>query len=80
MNNSPGEWCVEYHGVGRFKSSEQAQDITRKIIVDSFKSGPNQVHSGHADINHPGKTVVDGVYCIPNHKNLRKIFWSIYSK
>ena len=65
MSNNPGEWCVAYHGVGRYKSSKEVQDITKKIFVGSFKSGPNQVHSGHPDMNHPGKTVGDGVYCTP---------------
>ena len=65
MNNSPGEWCVAYHGVGRGKSSKEIQDITKKIYVGSFKSGPNQAHSSHNDMNHPGKKVGDGVYCTP---------------
>ena len=28
MSNSPGEWCVAYHGVGRGQSSKQVQKVT----------------------------------------------------
>ena len=29
MNNSPGEWCVAYHGIGRFvRSSDNVKNIT----------------------------------------------------
>ena len=65
MNNSPGEWCVAYHGVGRGQSSKQVQKVTNLIYNGSFKAGSQQVHSGCWDINHPGKQVQDGVYCTP---------------
>ena len=65
MNNSPGEWCVAYHGVGRGQSSKQVQKVTNLIYNGSFKAGRWQAHSGCWDINHPGKQVQDGVYCTP---------------
>ena len=64
-NNSPGEWCVAYHGVGRDNSSKEVQDITRKIFVGNFKPGKNQAYSNDDDMYHPGKKVGDGVYCTP---------------
>ena len=65
MNNSPGEWCVAYHGVGRFKSSKEVQNITKNIYVGTFKKGDNQAYKDHLDVNHKGKTVGEGVYCTP---------------
>ena len=65
MNNSPGEWCVAYHGVARDQSSKDVQDVTRKIYVGSFKKGQWQLHKDHQDVNHPGKIVGEGVYCTP---------------
>ena len=38
MNNSSGEWCVAYHGVGRGNSSDNVKDITRKIFKGVFKA------------------------------------------
>ena len=68
MNNSEGEWCVAYHGVGRLKKSNEVKDITRKIIVGTFNPGKGQVHELHDDILHKGKKVGNGVYCTPNIK------------
>ena len=65
MNNSPGEWCVAYHGVGRYKPSKDVQFITKNIYVGTFKKGDNQVHKNHDDVNHKGKKVGEGVYCTP---------------
>ena len=66
-NNSPGEWCVAYHGVGRFlKSSDNVKDVTGKIIKGTFKAGQNQVHRNCENINKPGTKVGEGVYCTPN--------------
>ena len=68
MSNSPGEWCVAYHGVGRGQSSKQVQNVTNWIYNGSFKAGSQQAHSGCWDIHHPGKQVKDGVYCTPSIK------------
>ena len=66
-NNSPGEWCVAYHGVGRFlESSDNVKDVTGKIIKGTFKAGQNQVHRNCENINKPGTKVGEGVYCTPN--------------
>ena len=66
-NNSPGEWCVAYHGVGRFlESSDNVKDVTGKIIKGTFKAGQHQVHRNCENINKPGTKVGEGVYCTPN--------------
>ncbi len=65
-SNSPGEWCVAYHGVGRGKTSEEVKHITGIIPKTTFKAGENQVHSTHENINKPGNKVGDGVYITPN--------------
>ena len=66
MNNSKGEWCVAYHGVGSGQSSEKVKNITGLIYKGSFKKGDRQVHSGCNNIYHYPKKVGDGVYCTPN--------------
>ena len=67
MNNSPGEWCVAYHGIGRYAgSSDNVKNITGIICKTSFKAGSNQVHKDCNDLFHPGKKVGSGVYCTPN--------------
>ena len=66
MNNSPGEWCVAYHGVGRNQPSDKVKKITRLIYESKFKSGGVQKRSFAQDIYHPGKIVGEGVYCTPN--------------
>ena len=67
MNNSPGEWCVAYHGVGRYSgSSDNVKNITGIICKTSFKVGSQQIHQDCPDIFHPGKKVGSGVYCTPN--------------
>ena len=66
MNNSKGEWCVAYHGVGRGNTSDQVKKITGLIINDTFKPGSGQVHSECDDQYHPGKKVGEGVYITPN--------------
>ena len=65
-DNSEGEWCVAYHGVGRGLGTNQVKDITGKIIKGTFKKGSGQVHKDCYDINHPGSIVGEGVYCTPN--------------
>ena len=62
-NNSKDEWCVAYHGVGRNQESEKVKTITKKIVIEGFKIGPNQEHEVCDDIFHPGKKVGKGVYC-----------------
>ena len=67
MNNSPGEWCVAYHGVGRYSgSSDNVKNITGIICKTSFKAGSQQAHQNCPDIFHPGNKVGSGVYCTPN--------------
>ena len=66
MNNSPGEWCVAYHGVGRGQSPQQVQTVTNLIYTGSFKKGSQQAHENCKDINHYGQIVGPGVYCTPS--------------
>ena len=68
MNNSPGEWCVAYHGVGSAQNSDKVKLFTHKIIKDGFKPGERQAHSECMDQFHPGKKVGNGVYCTPSIK------------
>ena len=77
MCNSKDEWCVAYHGVGRYKSSDEVKGITGKIIKGEktkFITGPNQYHSGCKDIYHDNKEinadnkVGNGAYCTPTIK------------
>ena len=72
MNNSSGEWCVAYHGVGRGNSSDNVKNITGKIFKGGFKVGQNQVHENCNDIFHPGKKVGSGVYCTPTISTAEK--------
>ena len=65
MNNSPGEWCVAYHGVGNGQSSENVKKVTGIISQTNFKPGSAQSHENCPDQYHPGKLVGRGVYCTP---------------
>ena len=67
MNNSPGEWCVAYHGVGRNQTSDNVKNSTGSIIKSTFKPGPDcgQLHKDCYDEFHPGQKVGRGVYCTP---------------
>ena len=66
MNNSEGEWCVAYHGVGRYQESEKVKNITGLIIKGKeFRPGWAQAHKKCQDQYHPGKLVGEGVYCTP---------------
>ena len=65
MINSPNEWCVAYHGVGRGNSSDKVKNITGEIIKDTFHPGFGQLHKSCPDKYHPGKNVGKGVYCTP---------------
>ena len=65
MNNSEGEWCVAYHGVGRGKKSDDVKKITGLIYQGGFKAGFNQAYENYNDDNHPGKKIGKGVYCSP---------------
>ena len=64
-NNSPGEWCVAYHGVGRGQSSDNVKKITRMIYMTGFRQGSGGMHKNCLDEFHPGKTVGEGIYCTP---------------
>ena len=75
MYNRVGEWCVAYHGVGRYKESDSVKDITGKIIKgqhQKFIPGEIQVHKDCMDKFHEGKKVGIGVYCTPNIKTAEK--------
>ena len=63
MNNSDGEWCVAYHGVGRGQPSEKVKQITELIYKSSFKPGEGQFHAHCKDKYHPKNFVGEGVYC-----------------
>ena len=65
MKNTPGEWCVAYHGVGSQKSSEEVKKIVALIITSTFKQGEGQIYENKKDIYHEGKKVGKGVYCTP---------------
>ena len=65
MDNSEGEWCVAYHGVGNNKNSKEVKKTTRMIYKTKFEPGGGQLHANCDDIFHPGKKVGNGVYCTP---------------
>ena len=44
MNNTEGEWCVAYHGVGNNQSSDSVKKIIGLIYKGGFKKGEGQVH------------------------------------
>ena len=64
MSNSPGEWCVAYHGVGNNTASDKVKNSTGCIIKGSFRPGRGQAHKNCQDKYHYG-TVGEGVYCTP---------------
>ena len=66
MDNKPEEWCVAYHGVGRFNSPNEVKNITGLICKSNLKSGKYQSHSNCPDKYHKGKKVGVGVYCTNN--------------
>ena len=65
MNNSPGEWCVAYHGVASGQASDDVKNVTGLICQKSFKAGSRQAHEFCNDQFHPGQKVGKGVYCTP---------------
>ena len=65
MENSEGEWCVAYHGVGRWDDSKKVKWITGNIYKSQYKPGYYQFHANEEDIFHPGNKVGTGVYCSP---------------
>ena len=65
MDNSPGEWCVAYHGVGVNQPSNNVKNITGEIVNSNFQAGKRQAHKDCPDQFHPGKKVGPGVYCTP---------------
>ena len=66
MNNSKGEWCVAYHGVGYGQNPQEVQNTTGLIVKTQFKPGGRQACENHEDIYHPGNKVGVGVYCTPS--------------
>ena len=66
MDNSNGEWCVAYHGVGDGQDSDKVKSIVGMIYKGSFKKGSGQVHKDCDDKFHSGSKVGEGVYCTPN--------------
>ena len=67
-NNSRGEWCVVYYGVGNAQSSDNVKKITRLIIRSAFKEGFFQAHEYCSEQYHPGEKVGKGVYFTPYTK------------
>jgi len=67
MNNSEGEWCVAYHGVGNGKKSDEVKQATNLIYSGGkFKNNTGaQYHKSCEDRFHPGKEVGMGAYCTP---------------
>ena len=63
MNNSKGEWCVAYHGVGCGQNSDKVKGIAGLIYKGGFKAGEGQLHKNCPDQFHPGHKVGEGVYC-----------------
>lgn len=59
--NTPGEWCIAYHGVGRGRSSDEIKRIIGLIYKTRFKPGPGQAHSHCSDIYREGAKVGVGV-------------------
>ena len=68
MNNSPGEWCVAYHGVASGQTSDNVKNVTGLICQKSFKAGSRQAHENCNDQFHPGQKVGKGVYITPTIK------------
>ena len=68
MDNSEGEWCVAYHGVGRNQNSDKVKKITRLIYEGGFKAGEAQAHRNCDNIYYNNKfnklkKVGIGSYC-----------------
>ena len=55
--NTPGEWCVSYHGT--------SIHYAKSILINNFKVGARQACENHDDLNHPGQKVGKGVYVTP---------------
>ena len=66
MNNSEGEWCVAYHGVGRKETKpEKVSEITGKIYKGGFLPSTEGAITYDPDLRHPGKLCGLGVYVSP---------------
>ena len=68
MSNSEGEWCVAYHGVGRFYSSEDVIRTVGLIYEGGFKPTDWGKCTDDDDIRHKGEKCGLGVYCSPDIK------------
>ena len=77
MDNSPGEWCVAYHGVASGQSSDNVKRVTGIIAKTTFKKGGGQLHASCPDQFHPGKLVGEGVYCTPTIKTAEDMYAGI---
>ena len=77
MSNSPGEWCVAYHGVASGQNSEDVKKVTGIICNTTFKAGGGQAHQNCDDQYHPGKKVGPGVYCTPTIKTAEEQYAGI---
>ena len=66
MNNSPGEWCVAYHGVARASSPKEVAKITGLITKTGFKPSTGGKITYDPDLRHPGKNCGLGVYVSPD--------------
>ena len=66
MYNTEGEWCVAYHGLCRYKKSDEVKRITGIIVKgDLLRPGERQAYEEDDDLNHPGNKVGRGVYVTP---------------
>ena len=73
MNNSDGEWCVAYHGVGRSEQNpERVKQITGLIYKTSFKVSDINLHGSCDDKFHSGNKVGKGVYCATHIETAQK--------
>ena len=63
--NNKGEWCVAYHGMGKYSWLKNMYQVLYNIIYSNLKPGPCQTHSNCKDIYHPGLKVGIGVGLTP---------------
>ena len=64
-NNSNGEWCIAYHGVGCYQASDHIKNIIKCICCSSFKAGSHQIYADCFDILNPENKIGYGVYFSP---------------
>ena len=68
-NNSQGEWCVAYQGIGGGQSSDLVKTSIGFILNQGFfRMAYRQAHEYCSDQYHPGEMVGKGVYFTPYPK------------